>query len=32
LEIHDAVVIEVLAGEDVVAQTGWVDVGEWVLV
>lgn len=32
LEVHDAVVVEVLAREDVVAQAAGVDVGEWVLV
>jgi hypothetical protein len=32
LEVHDAVVIELLTREDVISETGWVDVGEWVLV
>ena len=32
LEVHDSVVIEILAGEDVVSQSSWVNICQWVLV
>lgn len=32
LEVHDPVVVEILSRENVVPQTCWVDIGQWVLV
>lgn len=32
LEVHDPVVVEVLSRENVIPQTPWVDIGQWVLV
>jgi phosphatidylserine/phosphatidylglycerophosphate/cardiolipin synthase-like enzyme len=32
VEVHDPVVVEVLSRENVIPQTPWVDIGQWVLV
>lgn len=32
LEVHDTVVVEILSREDVIAQTCWVNISQWVLV